>query len=297
MRVEGALGGAVQPACRAGAAGPARAAGSRRRSSGAACAILERHARSRRIEPGRRRAPTAASCARAVVLRCLEGYTAGMRGQRRTWLPMNSAMIVDRAAADATRGTRSAGTGAELLGDSANAYCYAQRTADGRIALGGRGVPYRFGSRTDRDGRTQDVDDRQSLARILHALFPRRPRDARIDHAWCGVLGVPRDWCAERHARPRDRARHAPAATSAAASRRRTSPAARCRPRARRRTPTSYALPWVGHDVRRWEPEPLRWLGVRGRVRALPRGRPARDGARPAADSRLARVASLIAGR
>jgi hypothetical protein len=23
-------------------------------------------------------------------------------------------------------------------------------------------------------------------------------------------------------------------------------------------------LPWVGHRWRRWEPEPLRWLGVRG---------------------------------
>ena len=23
-------------------------------------------------------------------------------------------------------------------------------------------------------------------------------------------------------------------------------------------------LPWVGHHSRRWEPEPLRWLGVRG---------------------------------
>jgi len=39
---------------------------------------------------------------------------------------------------------------AELVGDLAHAYMYAQRTADGRIALGGRGVPYRFGSRTDR---------------------------------------------------------------------------------------------------------------------------------------------------
>jgi hypothetical protein len=24
------------------------------------------------------------------------------------------------------------------------------------------------------------------------------------------------------------------------------------------------ALPWVGHASRRWEPEPLRWAGVRG---------------------------------
>ena len=46
-------------------------------------------------------------------------------------------------------------SGCELVGDGAHAYMYAQRTADGRIALGGRGVPYRFGSQTDNWGQTQ----------------------------------------------------------------------------------------------------------------------------------------------
>ena len=36
--------------------------------------------------------------------------------------------------------------------DGSYVYTYSQRTADGRIAIGGRGVPYRFGSRTDREG-------------------------------------------------------------------------------------------------------------------------------------------------
>ena len=106
---------------------------------------------------------------------------------------MNSAMIVTEPLPD--DGWDAIGWGgSELLGDCANAYCYAQRTADGRIALGGRGIPYRYGSRTDTDGRTQDwtID---SLTQTLHALFPAT-REVRIDHAWCGVLGVPRDWCA-----------------------------------------------------------------------------------------------------
>ena len=29
------------------------------------------------------------------------------------------------------------------------------------------------------------------------------------------------------------------------------------------------SLPWVGHRSRRWEPEPLRWLGVRSSRRIL----------------------------
>ncbi|MCY4193215.1 MAG: FAD-dependent oxidoreductase, partial [bacterium] len=28
-------------------------------------------------------------------------------------------------------------------------------------------------------------------------------------------------------------------------------------------------LPWVGHQSRRWEPEPLRWLGINGALRVM----------------------------
>ena len=27
-------------------------------------------------------------------------------------------------------------------------------------------------------------------------------------------------------------------------------------------------LPWVGHRSRRWEPEPIRWLGINAALRA-----------------------------
>ena len=56
------------------------------------------------------------------------------------------------------------------------------------------------------------------------------------------------------------------------------------------------ALPWVDHRVRRWEPEPLRWLGVhalyaayRAADRAEHRGRPT--------TSPLARIADVVSGR
>ena len=35
-------------------------------------------------------------------------------------------------------------------------------------------------------------------------------------------------------------------------------------------------LPWVGHRSRRWEPEPLRWLGINAMVR-LPPGADAKE--------------------
>ena len=31
------------------------------------------------------------------------------------------------------------------------------------------------------------------------------------------------------------------------------------------------ALPWVDHRSRRWEPEPLRWLGINGSIRMAAR--------------------------
>ncbi len=71
---------------------------------------------------------------------------------------------------------------------------YAQRTADDRIALGGRGTPYRYGSRTDHDGRTRPAAVRE-LHGILVDFFPRLA-GVEIAHTWSGVLGVPRDWCA-----------------------------------------------------------------------------------------------------
>src|ERR1039457_2562068 len=78
-------------------------------------------------------------------------------------------------------GSRSAAAGAppasvpaaahETIGDSAHVYMYAQRPADGRIAIGGRGVPYRFGSGVDHRGVTQPAAI-ETLAHALRALFP-----------------------------------------------------------------------------------------------------------------------------
>jgi len=147
------------------------------------------------IAPGRVSTPFGDVRA-TYVLRCTEGFTGRLPGLRRTLLPMNSAMIVteplsDQAWADI------GWDGYETLGDEAHAYVYAQRTADGRIAIGGRGVPYRYASGLDDRGAVAPATVSQ-LADVLRRMFPAT-RSAKVDHAWCGVLGVPRDWCAAVH--------------------------------------------------------------------------------------------------
>ncbi|MFI1374907.1 NAD(P)/FAD-dependent oxidoreductase [Streptomyces longwoodensis] len=228
------------------------------------------------------------------VLRCTEGFTADLKGQRRTWLPMNSSMIATEPLTDdqwAAIGWEDRAT----LGDMAHAYMYAQRTADGRIALGGRGVPYRFGSRTDNDGRTQPGTI-EALRRILTAFFPALA-GVRVEHAWSGVLGVPRDWCATVTL---DRATGLGWAGgyvgSGVAT---TNLAARTlRDLVLTGTPTDLTtLPWVNHKVRRWEPEPLRWLAVHTLYATYRTADHREESLRTTGTSHLATAANRIAGR
>jgi glycine/D-amino acid oxidase-like deaminating enzyme len=205
---------------------------------------------------------------------------------------MNSAMIVtERLPEDVWEAI--GWSGSELLGDHANAYCYAQKTADGRIALGGRGIPYRYGSRTDTDGQTQDWTI-TSLTETLRALFPST-RAVRIEHAWCGVLGVPRDWCASVTF---DQATGLGSAGGYVGSGLTTTYLAgrTLADLVLRRETELVRLPWVGRRVRRWEPEPLRWLGVRA-MYGLYRAADRREDAGLSRPSRLARLGDRLTGR
>ncbi|QKZ20627.1 NAD(P)/FAD-dependent oxidoreductase [Streptomyces chartreusis] len=232
------------------------------------------------------------------VLRCTEGFTANLKGQHRTWLPMNSSMIATEPLTDEQ--WESVGwDGRETLGDMAHAYMYAQRTADGRIALGGRGVPYRFGSRTDNDGRTQP-ETVEALREILVGFFPSLA-GVRVEHAWSGVLGVPRDWCATVTL---DRTSGLGWAGGYVGSGVATANLAARTLRDLVQIDSGQGvrteltdLPWVGHKVRKWEPEPLRWLGVHGLYAAY-RAADRRESSTPSAESsRAARVADRISGR
>ncbi|MZD07924.1 FAD-dependent oxidoreductase [Streptomyces sp. SID5785] len=232
------------------------------------------------------------------VLRCTEGFTASLKGQRRTWLPMNSSMIATEPLTPEQ--WESIGwEGRETLGDMAHAYMYAQRTADGRIALGGRGVPYRFGSKTDNDGRTQ-ARTIEALHEILTRFFPQLA-GVGIAHAWSGVLGVPRDWCATVTL---DRSTGLGWAGGYVGSGVATANLAARTLRdlvqqdSGQSGPTDLTtLPWVDHKVRKWEPEPFRWLGVHG-MYATYAAADRRELTTHTTDaSRLARTANRIAGR
>ncbi|WP_353826607.1 NAD(P)/FAD-dependent oxidoreductase [Agromyces sp. SYSU T0242] len=243
------------------------------------------------IAPGEAR--TAHGTVRAAhVLRATEGFTPNLAGEHRTWLPMNSSMIVTEPLA-ASAWDEIGWNGRETLGDFAHVYMYAQRTADDRIAFGGRGVPYRYGSRVDHDGATQ-ARTIESLTALLHRFFPVTS-EAGIAHAWAGVLGVPRDWAATVGHDPATGLGWAGGYVGTGVTA--TNLAGRTlRDLVLGRDTELTRLPWVNHRAKPWEVEPLRWLAVQAIYsayhaadRAEARGR--------ATTSPIARVADLVAGR
>ncbi|WP_404289621.1 NAD(P)/FAD-dependent oxidoreductase [Glutamicibacter arilaitensis] len=226
------------------------------------------------------------------IIRATEGFTAGLKGHKRLWLPMNSSMIatepLDAAFWDEVNWKQG-----EVLGDFAHVYMYAQRTADDRIAIGGRGVPYRFGSRTDLDGNTPEATV-AGLRKILHGLFPQT-KQAAIDHAWSGVLGVPRDWAATVGMDPRTGIGWAGGYVGTGVAT--TNLAGRTlRDLVLGQETALTNLPWVNHKARQWEPEPLRWMATKGLYAAYglaDRGE-AKGGTKT---SPIAHIADLVTGK
>ena len=128
----------------------------------------------RTIEPGR--VETDVGTVRAeVVLRATEGYTPRLEGHRRAVVPVYSLMVATEPLDDATLGRRSGSPDRPTFTDARHLIIYGQRTADGRLAFGGRGAPYHFGSRIRP---SYDVEPRvfEDLRAVLREMLPQLRR-------------------------------------------------------------------------------------------------------------------------
>jgi glycine/D-amino acid oxidase-like deaminating enzyme len=209
------------------------------------------------ISPGRVR--TSRGEVRAgVVVRATEGFTAQLPGQRRAIVPLYSLMVATEPLPDDvwdTIGLRAR----ETFSDKRHLRIYGQRTADGRIAFGGRGAPYHFGSRV-KQSFSDNPRVHAMLRRILRDLLPALG-DARFTHAWGGNLGIPRDWYPSLSYDRTTGLAHAGGyvgdgvATSNLAGR-------TLADLVTGRESDLLTLPWLTRQSPTWEPEPLRWLGV-----------------------------------
>jgi glycine/D-amino acid oxidase-like deaminating enzyme len=198
-----------------------------------------------------------------VVVRATEGYTRDLAGHRRTIAPVYSMMVAtEPLSADVWEEIGL--TDRPTFGDGRNLIIYGQRTADGRLAVGGRGAPYRFGSKlVSTTGAHQPIHD--AVEATIRQMFPV-VGDAAITHRWGGVLGLSRDWTPSVGL---DRATGMAwgggyvgdgVATAKLAGQ---TIAELVTGTESERTD----LPWVDHLARKWEPEPFRWIGINAGLR------------------------------
>jgi glycine/D-amino acid oxidase-like deaminating enzyme len=253
-------------------------------------ATIYEQCRATAIEPGA--VHTTQGVVRAdVVVRATEGYTATLPGLRRAVAPVYSLIVATEPLPDDTW-TEIGLAERETFSDYRHLIIYGQRTADGRLVFGGRGAPYHFGSQVraeyDRVPRVFDA-----LHRTLVELFPVL-RDVEITHRWGGPLGITRDWHASVGL---DRATGLAWAggyvgdgvsTANLAGRTLADLITHC-------DTELTALPWVGHRSRKWEPEPLRWLGANAGLRAMTWADTSET--RHDRPSRLAQVVNAMMGR
>jgi glycine/D-amino acid oxidase-like deaminating enzyme len=224
------------------------------------------HERTAATAVGHGRVATAHGTVRAdVVLQATEAYSVELPRQRLRYLPLYSLMIATEPLPAAVW-DELAWTDGVLVSDSRYLFFYAQRTADGRIALGGRGAPYQLRRPID-EANERNPEVRVRLERAIRRHFPAAV-SAAITHHWGGPLGVPRDWSMAIHF---DRARgfgwaggYAGHGVVAANISGRT-----LADLVLGRDSDLVTLPWVGHRSRRWEPEPLRFVASRAIVRVL----------------------------
>ena len=289
VAIEGVIGGTFTPHCaRVNPAALARGLAEAVERSGVA--IFEQ-TRATTIAAGS--VSTTRGIVRALhVLRATEAFTTRLAGNARRFLPLGSHMLAtEPLPADVWE--KLGWDGRETFADQRHHFVYGQRTPDDRIALGGRGLSYRFANGFREDDPGQAAIQTQ-LEATLRRLFPAAG-EARITHRWGGVFAAPRDWSMGVSFDPTSGlgwgggySGHGVVASSVAG---RT-----LADLVLGRETGLTSLPWVGHGSRRWEPEPFRWLGAHAvsAVLASADGAEDRTG-RPARRSRL--VARFAPGR
>jgi len=191
------------------------------------------------------------------VVRATEGYTRTIDGYRRNLAPVYSLMLATEPLPAAL--WNHIGINArETFSDGRHLVIYGQRTADNRIAFGGRGAPYHFGSRIE-NSYDRHPATHAAIWQALVELFPPL-NDVAVTHTWGGPLGIPRDWFASCGLDSNGMAWAGGyvgdgVGTSNLAGR-------TLADLITGRTTPLTELPWVGHRSPKWEPEPLRWLAT-----------------------------------
>jgi glycine/D-amino acid oxidase-like deaminating enzyme len=136
---------------------------------------------------------------------------------------------------------------------------YAQRTSDNRIAIGGRGATYPFGSKLD-SSKEKTAKVHATIRSLLRSWFPIL-KDVQFTHAWGGAVAITRDWEPYLYwDRPSGLARLGGYAGDGVTM---SYLASKIIAHEILEKPSELSeLHFVNRKIRKWEPEPIRYLGV-----------------------------------
>ena len=195
-----------------------------------------------------------------------EAYMTQLPGWRRRMLPVYSLITLTEPLSDA-QWAEVGWDGGECLSSHSLSVDYLSRTHDGRILFGGRGAPYRFGSKLMPEAE-RHAETHELLRNRLRNWFPAL-RDIGFSHSWGGPLGVTRDWLPSFvHDRTKGYASYHGYAGQGVAPSNLAGRMLADSVTGRRGSPV-LGLPLAKHRARSWEPEPFRWIGVRFVQRGL----------------------------
>ncbi len=192
------------------------------------------------------------------IIRATEGYTDTIAGERRRIMPLYS-MVTATEPLPEHIWQQIGLAQRETFGDSRRVVIYGQRTLDDRLVLGGR-AGYYFGSKRRRSIPPNDPKVVR-VKSLVTTLFPMLA-GYRITHGWGGLMGVPRHWrpCVHWDAQTRTGWAGGYVGEGVAAS----NLAGRAMADLVTSSRTELTqLPWINDVARRWEPEPLRYLGAK----------------------------------
>ena len=223
---------------------------------------LYEHTEVMEIRPGSGAGPcvvTPESTVRAdVVVRATEAWTPTLPGSERDIVPVYSLMVATEPLGPDF--WQAAGLGSRpTFADHRHMIIYGQRTADDRLAFGGRGAPYHYGS-TVSPAFDTDRSVHALLRETLVELFPDLA-GVRFSNGWGGPLGIPRDWHSSvGYDRDTGLAWAGGYVGDGVAT---SNLAGRTLGDLITGNDSELTrLPWVNHRSPRWEREPLRWLGI-----------------------------------
>jgi len=225
-----------------------------------------------------------------IVIRATEGYTPALAGQRREIVPVYSLIVATEPLPESVWDEIGLADSPTFT-DFRHLLIYGQRTADGRIVFGGRGAPYHFGSSVESEfDRVERVfaDLRETLVELFPVL-----RETTFTHSWGGPLGIARDWMASVGLDRSTGLGWAGGYVGDGVST--TNLAGRTLSDLVTGQQTDLTtLPWVDHRSPKWEPEPLRWMGINTGLRAM--GLADHEESLTSRGSRLARLLSPLVG-